>query len=137
MPAKCQKHDIEQVLVDYLKIKNAEVYDYPADPETDGLLIACAVIVGIWVGVLVLWSAFVSFREPVENELIKKDEEVSQPNDKEERVNSLVEERVEKKDDYKLFNFYEGYCRVFKRPRHKHILGSILFLATLSIIFST
>ena len=62
VPIKCQKHDIELALKDILHITNAEVYDYPADPKTDGLLIACAVIVGIWVGVLVLWSAFVSFR---------------------------------------------------------------------------
>lgn len=52
-------------------------------------------------------------------------------------MNALVERKGEAKEDYKLFNFYEGYCRVFKRSNQNPILGSILFLATLSILFST
>ena len=73
----------------------------------------------------------------MENEFLKKDEEVRLPNDSEEPINALVESRQEKKEDYKLFNFYEGYCRLFKRSNQKHIMGSIMFLATFSIIFST
>ena len=44
-----------------LKIKYDAVYDYPEETETDGLMIACAVIAGIWIGVLVIWSIIISF----------------------------------------------------------------------------
>ena len=119
------------------KIKYSNVYDYPKDPETDGLMVACAVFVGLWLAALVIWSIVLSCREPVENEFLKKDEEVRQPDTREEPINALAEQKTEKKEDYKIFNFYEGYCRIFKRSNQKNILGSILFLATLSIIFST
>lgn len=36
-----------------------------------------------------------------------------------------------------MFNFYEGYCRIFKRSNHKNIYGPILFLAAFSILWTT
>ncbi len=65
--------DVEAAL-QLLKIKYSVVYDYPADSETDGLMVACAVIVGIWLAILIIWSIVLSCKGPVENELIKKDE---------------------------------------------------------------
>lgn len=50
-------------------------------------------------------------------------------------MNDLVEHK--KKEDFKLFDFYEGYCKIFKRSSSKNPLGAILFLAALSLTFST
>jgi hypothetical protein len=46
-------------------------------------MVVCAVFVGLWVSVLVVWSIITSCRQPVENEMIKKNEEVIPPNDTE------------------------------------------------------
>jgi hypothetical protein len=46
-------------------------------------MIVCAVAVGAWVAVLVVWSIVTSCRLPVENEMIKKNEEVVAANDNE------------------------------------------------------
>lgn len=73
LPRKCSKADIEKILINDLKWKNIEVYDYPTESSTNGLLIACLVIVGIWVGVLVISSVWTSFNEPIEIKP-KKDE---------------------------------------------------------------
>lgn len=69
------------------------MYDYVEQP-TDGLMVLCAVFVGLWVSVLTVWSIITSCRQPVENEMIKKNEEVVAPNDteKEQAVNSLITE---------------------------------------------
>ena len=88
VPKKCQKEDVE-VAMQFAKIKYEVVYDYPEDAGADGLVVVCAVFIGIWLGVLVLWSIILSCKEPVENEFIKKDEEVRQPNDREEPINAL------------------------------------------------
>lgn len=53
-------------------------------------------------------------------------------------MNSLTEQQVDRvEEDFKLFNFYEGYCRVYTKNKKKNILGSILFLSVLSFILST
>lgn len=49
-----------------LNIKEAKVYDYVDEP-TDGLMVACAVIIGAWIAVLVVWSIITTCRQPVEN----------------------------------------------------------------------
>ena len=72
-PAVCDKPQIEEAL-QALSIKTSQVYDYPTDPPSDPLFVLAAVIVGIWVGVLVIWSVIRSFKEPLENDLIKKHE---------------------------------------------------------------
>jgi hypothetical protein len=72
VPTKCQKEDIEAAL-HILKVKFSVVYDY-ADDSTDGLMVTCAVIVGLWLAVLTIWSIVLSCKEPVQNEFIKKDE---------------------------------------------------------------
>jgi len=56
-------------------------------------MVACAVIVGLWLGGLVIWSIVLSCREPVENEFLKKDEEVRQPDSREEPINALSEQK--------------------------------------------
>ena len=82
MPINCQKAEVEAAL-HYLNIKDFSVYDYPKKVKTDGLLIASSVIINIWLLILIVWSIVLSCREPVENEFIKKDEEVRLPNDSE------------------------------------------------------
>ena len=74
VPARCTKEQIETILINDFKFKNIQVYDYPAEPATDGLLLTSWIILGIWIGVLVISSLWASFKEPVEDELIKKDE---------------------------------------------------------------
>lgn len=73
------------MLIHELSIKNIEVYDYPTDPPTNWLLLACTIVVAAWMGLLVASSAWLSFKEPVENELIKKDEEVREPDHRDHR----------------------------------------------------
>ena len=62
IPSKCTKEDIEQVLIHELNIKNIEVYDYPTDAASNPLLTVCSVVVGVWMGVLLMWSAWLSFK---------------------------------------------------------------------------
>lgn len=65
VPSSCKKEEIEAAL-SFLKIKYSNVYDYPEEEESpDGLMIACAVILGIWVTILVVWSIILSCKEPV------------------------------------------------------------------------
>lgn len=33
-----------------------------------------------------------------------------------------------------IFNYYEGYCRIFKKQKKRSIIGSFFFLAALSIL---
>ena len=82
VPDKCGKVEVEAALL-MLNIKYHNVYDYPQEAETDGLVIVCAVVVGLWLAVLVVWSIVLSCREPVQNEFLKKDEEVRHSNDRE------------------------------------------------------
>lgn len=91
-----------------LSIQGGKVYEYTSSPASNGLMVFCGVIVGIWVGVLILWSMIVSFKEPVENELIKKHEEVKEINQDEQKVNSLTDNSKthEFKENHKIFNFY-------------------------------
>lgn len=44
-----------------------------------------------------------------------------------------MSERTEK-EDFKLFNFYEGYCRIFHRTNKKNFIAPIFFLAAFSVI---
>lgn len=134
VPEVCNKTEIEKAMQGF--VKNGKVYDYPADPETDGLMVASAVIVGLWVVGLAVWSIVLSCRAPVENELIKKHEEVRTADDGEKPVNSLLTDRSEPREDFKLFNFYEGYCRIYTRSPRKSLLSPIIFLAALSLLFS-
>lgn len=136
VPKQCTREDIQRA-VTLLSIKNSNVYDYPEDAKVDGLMVGCTVVVGLWVAVLTLWSIYLSIMEPVGNDLIKKDEEVPAPVAEEESINSLEAAPVRRKEDFKLFNFYEGYCRIFKRSSHKNYLSPILFLAALSVTVST
>lgn len=135
VPVICNKTEVEKAMQGL--VKNGKVYDYPANPETDALFVASAVIVGLWVLGLTVWSIVLSCRAPVENELIKKHEEVKTADDGERAVNSLVTDRSEpSREDFKVFNFYEGYCRIYTRSPKKSILSPILFLAVLSLLFS-
>lgn len=105
VPEVCNKTEIEKAL-QLLSVPSSKVYDYPADPSADPLMVVSAVFVGLWVAALTIWSIVLSCRAPLENELIKKHEEVRVPDDAEQAVNSLVAERTEKKEDFKVFNFY-------------------------------
>lgn len=64
VPEVCDKEEIEKAL-QTLSVKNSKVYDYPSDPPTDALFVVCAVFVGIWAGVLTLWSIVISCKSPV------------------------------------------------------------------------
>jgi len=65
VPSSCSKEDIEAAL-SIIKLKYYSVYDYPEEEESpDGLMIACAVILGIWVAILVVWSIILSCKEPL------------------------------------------------------------------------
>lgn len=35
-----------------------------------------------------------------------------------------------------IFNYYEGYCKIFKKQKRKSLVGSFFFLAVLSILIS-
>jgi hypothetical protein len=133
VPEVCNKTEIAKAMQSF--VKNGNVYDYPANAPADPLMVLSAVVVGLWVGVLTVWSIVLSCRAPVENELIKKHEEVRAAEGAG-AVNSLVTERAEVLEDFKLFNFYEGYCRIYTRSPRKSILSPVLFLAVLSLLFS-
>ena len=66
MPDKCGKEEVEAALM-LLNIKFSDVYNYPKHVGTNGLAIACSVVVNIWLLVLIVWSIVLSCREPVEN----------------------------------------------------------------------
>jgi hypothetical protein len=136
VPDVCNKTEIEKAM-QMLSIKTSKVYDYPASPPTDPLMVFSAVVVGLWAVALTIWSIVLSCKSPMENELIKKHEEVRAPDDAERAVNSLsVADRSEAREDFKVFNFYEGYNRIFTRSSRKSILSPVLFLSVLSLIFS-
>ncbi len=35
-----------------------------------------------------------------------------------------------------IFNYYEGYCRIFKKQKRRSLIGSFFFLAALSVLVS-
>jgi len=35
-----------------------------------------------------------------------------------------------------IFNYYEGYCKIFKKQKRRSIIGSFFFLSALSILIS-
>lgn len=51
-------------------------------------------------------------------------------------MNSLIADRCEPREDFKLFNFYEGYLRIYTRSPRKNLLSPIIFLAAFSLLFS-
>ena len=65
VPASCSKEQIETILINEFKFKNIQVYDYPTETSSNGLLVTSWVILGIWIGVLVISSVWASFKEPV------------------------------------------------------------------------
>ena len=66
MPKECNAADVQHAL-QILNVTNAIIYDYPKEVASDGLLTTSWVVVGIWLGVVILWSIVLSCREPANN----------------------------------------------------------------------
>ncbi len=92
VPDVCNKTEIEKAL-QLLSVKNSRVYDYPASPPADPIFIVSTIFVGLWVLILTTWSIILSCKAPVENELIKKNEEHSTASEAERPINSLLSSR--------------------------------------------
>lgn len=65
VPSICSKEDVE-IALQSISI-NCKVYDFPKDTPTDLLLVACLVLVGVWVGALIIWSIILSCKEESTN----------------------------------------------------------------------
>ncbi len=118
---QCTQNDIEVAL----EFADATVYAFSGTSKYDGLAIAGFVIVGVWATILTFWSIFLSCREQEQNEYIKKS--VEEP-----PINSLMSSEVEdsvSKPNFKLFNFYEGYSRIFEHRKQGNILAPLLYLS--------
>ena len=81
-----------------------------------------------------VWSVVISCKEPEINEYVKKEKEEGSVNS---LVSSTQKDQEELKSSFHIFNYYEGYCRIFKKPKRKSIIGSFFFLAVLSALIST
>lgn len=66
VPDQCSAEDIEKAL----NFLHCKVYDFPISSNADGLSIAGAAFISMWLAILIVWSCVISFKEPVINEYL-------------------------------------------------------------------